>query len=58
MEYLTSTVSFGLGRFDAAAAPDPVPAEQLSRASAASRRLDDTFRTYLAERVVKILPFA
>jgi hypothetical protein len=34
------------------------PSEAETRAAAASRRLDDTFRTYLAERGAKPTPFA
>jgi hypothetical protein len=36
----------------------PVPADDAVRAAAASRRLDDAFRTYLAERGAKRLPLA
>jgi len=36
----------------------PAPAGDAARAAAASRRLDDAFRTYLAERGTKRLPLA
>jgi uncharacterized membrane protein YccC len=57
--YLASTVRFGMSRSDG----DPstpalaVPADA-ARAAAASRRLDDAFRTYLAERGAKRFPLA
>jgi hypothetical protein len=57
-DYLEAAVAFGLGRCDNHALPEPHPAAQASRAAAASRRLDDTFRTYLAERGAKRLPLA
>ncbi len=57
-EYLTSTVAFGVGRCDATAASGPEPTVPALRAAAASRRLDDTFRTYLSERGAKRSPLA
>src|SRR5580692_7101448 len=57
--YLASTVRFGMSRGDPGT---PVPpglaalAGDAARAAAASRRLDDAFRTYLAERGAKRLP--
>lgn len=57
-DYLEATVAFGLGRCEKSAAPPPQPTAQGLRAAAASRRLDDTFRTYLAERGAKRLPLA
>jgi hypothetical protein len=56
--YLASAVRFGIGRCDALAAPVPPPTDEALRAAAAARRLDDTFRTYLAERGAKPLPMA
>jgi hypothetical protein len=56
--YLAAAVRFGLGRCDALAAPAPAPTDEAIRAAAASRRLDDTFRTYLAERGAKPVPLA
>ncbi len=56
--YLTSAVAYGLGRCDSGGpAPGP-PVEQAAQAAAAARRLDDTFRGYLAERGAKPLPMA
>jgi uncharacterized membrane protein YccC len=51
--YFASTVRFGMSRGDPGAPALPVPAEDAARAAAASRRLDDAFRTYLAERGAK-----
>jgi uncharacterized membrane protein YccC len=48
--YLAATVQFGLGRCDAIAGAGEPPTAEAFRAAAAGRRLDDTFRTYLAER--------
>jgi hypothetical protein len=60
--YLASAVSFGMIRCDAGASaavglPAP-PVPEAAAAAAASRRLDDTFRGYLAERGTKSLPLA
>jgi uncharacterized membrane protein YccC len=58
VRYLTSTVAYGLGRCDSGGpAPGP-PVEQAAQAAAAARRLDDTFRAYLAERGAKPVPLA
>jgi len=51
--YLASAVDFGMLRCDAGNAPAPDPMDDGVRAAAAARRLDDTFRTYLAERGTK-----
>jgi hypothetical protein len=56
--YLASTVRFGMSRGDPSAPALPAPAEEAARAAAASRRLDDAFRTFLAERGAKRLPLA
>ena len=56
--YLAATVRFGLGRCDAVAPPAPPAADEAVRAAAAARRLDDTFRRYLAERGAKPAPLA
>ncbi|MEF2976728.1 FUSC family protein [Subtercola sp. YIM 133946] len=53
VDYLAATVAFGLGRCDRSALAEAAPTEQALRAAAASRRLDDTFRTYLTERGAK-----
>jgi uncharacterized membrane protein YccC len=55
--YLASTVRFGMSRGDAGAPALPAVGDA-TRAAAASRRLDDAFRTYLAERGTKQLPLA
>src|SRR5262249_48851321 len=56
--YLASTVRFGMSRGDPSAPALPAPADDAARAAAASRRLDDAFRTYLAERGAKRFPLA
>jgi hypothetical protein len=56
--YLAATVRFGMGRCDSVAPPAPPAADEAIRAAAASRRLDDTFRGYLAERGTKPVPLA
>ncbi len=56
--YLAGAVQFGIGRCDAVAQPAPAPTEEALRAAAAARRLDDTFRSYLAERGAKPIPLA
>ena len=55
--YLASTVRFGMSRGDPST-PAPALADDAARAAAASRRLDDAFRTYLAERGAKRFPLA
>jgi len=56
--YLASTVRFGMSRGDPSTPALPAPAGDAARAAAASRRLDDALRTYLAERGAKRLPLA
>jgi uncharacterized membrane protein YccC len=56
--YLARAVEFGMVRCDASAGALPAPTEEALRAAAASRRLDDTFRAYLAERGAKPIPLA
>ena len=51
--YLASTVRYGMSRGDPSASAPPAVASDAARAAAASRRLDDAFRTYLAERGAK-----
>jgi uncharacterized membrane protein YccC len=51
--YLASTVRFGMSRGDPSTPALPPPADDAAQAAAASRRLDDAFRTYLAERGAK-----
>jgi uncharacterized membrane protein YccC len=56
--YLAAAVDFGMGRCDASAPSRPAPDGEATRAAAAARRLDDTFRGYLAERGSKPVPLA
>jgi uncharacterized membrane protein YccC len=56
--YLAGAVAFGVGRCDAGSVSRPVPTVEATRAAAASRRLDDAFRGYLAERGSKPIPLA
>ncbi len=58
VRYLASAVQFGLGRCDLGSPSRQPPTEQAIQAAAASRRLDDTFRGYLAERGEKLMPLA
>ena len=57
-DYLAGAVRFGIGRCDSLAAAVPAPTDAATRAAAAARRLDDTFRGYLAERGAKPVPLA
>jgi uncharacterized membrane protein YccC len=54
--YLAAAVEFGMLRCDVTATSPEAPDDQAVRAAAASRRLDDTFRAYLAERGAKPVP--
>jgi uncharacterized membrane protein YccC len=54
--YLAGAVDFGTRRCDAGADALEAPAEEASRAGAAARRLDDAFRSFLAERGAKPVP--
>jgi len=56
--YLASTVRFGMSRGDPSTPALPATAGDAARSAAASRRLDDAFRTYLAERGTKRMPLA
>jgi hypothetical protein len=56
--YLASAVDFGMRRCDFEAAAVAAPTEDAERAAAATRRLDDTFRSYLAERGAKPMPLS
>ena len=58
VSYLASTVRFGMSRDDSSTPALPALAGDAARAAAASRRLDDAFRTYLAERGAKRFPLA
>ena len=57
-DYLAGAAQFGIGRCDGVALAVPAPTDEAARAAAASRRLDDTFRGYLAERGAKPVPLA
>ncbi|HEY2521968.1 MAG TPA: FUSC family protein [Streptosporangiaceae bacterium] len=54
--YLSSAVTYGVLRCDEMLPPAPPPRDQSLRAAAAARRLDDAFRSYLAESGTKHLP--
>jgi uncharacterized membrane protein YccC len=56
--YLAAAVAFGLACCDNGTPWRPPPASEATRAAAASRRLDDAFRSYLAERGAKPVPLA
>src|SRR6202035_1156751 len=56
--YLASAVDFGMRRCDLSAPARAVPTDDAARAAGAARRLDDTFRGYLAERGAKPVPLA
>src|SRR6266581_2504985 len=56
--YLASAVNFGMLHCDGSKPAPAAPADHAARAAAAARRLDDTFRTYLAERGAKPIPLA
>jgi hypothetical protein len=56
--YLAEAVAFGMVRCDWGAPQVRVPTESAIRAAAASRRLDDTFRNFLAEQGSKPVPLS
>ena len=56
--YLADAVLFGMLRCDTGAPRAEAPTEIASLAAASSRRLDDTFRNYLAESGSKPIPLA
>jgi uncharacterized membrane protein YccC len=56
--YLDRAVEFGLRCCGPGAASPAAPTLEAGQAAAASRRLDDAFRTYLAERGAKPVPLA
>ena len=58
VRYLAGAVEFGLARCDAGSPNRVAPTDAAMRAAAAARRLDDTFRSYLAERGAKPVPLA
>jgi uncharacterized membrane protein YccC len=56
--YLDGTVEFGMNCCDGLEPAPSAPADEAIQAAAASRRLDDAFRSYLAERGAKPVPLA
>ena len=56
--YLQASVEFGMGRCDMSTPERPGPSDEMLRAAAASRRLDDAYRGYLAERGAKSISLA
>ena len=56
--YLRRAIAFGLVRCDAASPDQDPPTADEQRAAAAARRLDDAFRSFLAERGTKHIPLA
>jgi uncharacterized membrane protein YccC len=56
--YLAAAANYGMGRCDDRLPATRPPSSEVTRAAAASRRLDDAFRTYIAERGSKPIPVA
>ncbi|MGW1259625.1 FUSC family protein [Streptomyces sp. NPDC002513] len=56
--YLSGAVEYAVGRCGAVPAPAEDPQRERRQAAAAARRLDDAFRSYLAERGPKPVPLA
>ncbi len=56
--YLAQAVAYGASRGAGSVPASPAPAAEAVQAAAAARRLDDTFRSYLAERGSKPIPLA
>ncbi len=56
--YLAAAVGFALGCCDAGMPSQPAPSGESMRAAAAAQRLDDAFRSYLAERGAKPISLA
>ncbi len=54
--YLAGAVDFGMARCDEGTPSRDAPIDEAMRAASASRRLDDAFRGYLAERGPKRIP--
>ncbi|NNC13490.1 FUSC family protein [Planctomonas sp. JC2975] len=57
-DYLAAAVAFGVDRCDATTSSRQEPTAESRRAAAASRRLDDTFRTYLTEHSPRRVPLS
>jgi uncharacterized membrane protein YccC len=58
VHYLVAAVRFGMGRCGRGAPSDPTPTYEAGQAAATAGRLDDAFRSYLAERGPKPAPLA
>jgi uncharacterized membrane protein YccC len=56
--YLVGAVEFAVGCCSASPAPADAPLQEGREAAASARRLDDAFRSYLAERGSKPVPLA
>jgi uncharacterized membrane protein YccC len=56
--YLRGAIAYGVARCDALVPSPTPPQDERRRAAAASRRLDDAFRGFLAERGTKHIPLA
>jgi uncharacterized membrane protein YccC len=56
--YLAGAVRYAVGRCAGGPPPVAAPEEENRQAAAAARRLDDAFRSYLAERGAKPVPLA
>lgn len=54
--YLNNAVVFGVSRRDQLVPPAPAPHDDARRAASATDRLDEAFRSFLAERGTKQLP--
>ena len=57
-DYLVSAVEFGMLRCDFSTTSRAAPTDDAARAASSARRLDDTFRSYLAEHGAKPVPLA
>ena len=56
--YLAAAANYGMGRCDDRLPATRPPSNEVTQAAAASRRLDDAFRTYISERGAKPIPVA
>jgi uncharacterized membrane protein YccC len=52
--YFAQAVQFATSRFETCSLPEPFPHHAGTRAAAAARRLDDSFRGFLSERVANV----
>ncbi len=58
VRYLAAAVAYGVARCDPGVGAPGAPVQQAAEAASAARRLDDTYRGYLAERGAKPVPLA